>query len=162
MVHKPKHKVHSFRGKLGDGGQDEIELERQTMNVAFRIVKFQIFWANNIGADSQDSLVTVWREAQTGIPISTPTLSFKDPDLLAAANLIQAADSAYQTAIGPIIFDNVLFSRNLYVNHTDAEGAYEINWYLELEEVPVSASTLMQLKLGVARKLDLSQSPPDA
>jgi len=156
MVHKPKHKVHSFRGILGNGGRDEIYLERQNVNIAYRIVKFQIFWANNIGADTQDSLVSVWRESQT-VPTSGATIDFTNPDLLAVANLIQAASIAYQSTIGPIIFDNILFSRNIFVQHTEQEGAYQINYYLELEEVPVGAATLMQLKLGVARKLSLTQ-----
>ena len=42
MVHKPKHKVHSFRGLLADSGEDEINLERQNVNLAYRIVKFEI------------------------------------------------------------------------------------------------------------------------
>jgi len=52
-----------------------------------------------------------------------------------------------------VIFDNVLFSRNIFVSQSDVAGANSCNYYLEIEEVPVTASTLMQIKLGTARKL---------
>ena len=57
------------------------------------------------------------------------------------------------------IFDNILFSRNIFVSQYDNDGDRALNYYIELEEVPVNAATLMQLKLGVARKLNLSQNP---
>jgi len=61
-----------------------------------------------------------------------------------------------------IIFENEIFSRNIYLTAKEIVGASgTVNYYIELEEVPVSAATLMQLKLGVARKLSLSESPPD-
>jgi len=66
MVHKPKHKVHSFRGLLGDGGQDEINLERQNMNIAYRIVKFQLM-AKTPGAVSREHVAKVTREEETTV-----------------------------------------------------------------------------------------------
>ena len=66
----------------------------------------------------------------------------------------------FQTAPGnpqtpsAVIFDNILFSRNIFVTYADARGVGDpCNYYIEIEEVPVSPSTLMQLKLGTARKL---------
>jgi len=153
MVHKPKHKVHSFRGLLADGGQDEINLERSNLNLAYRIVKFEIM-PDSVAA-TRNSVVSIWREEQTSIVQST---NFTDTDLLACAiwyNQLYEVDNA-------VIFDNTLFSRNIYVGHHNSEGTDLINYYIELEEVPVGAATLMQLKLGVARKLSLSESPPDA
>jgi hypothetical protein len=142
MVHKPKHKVHTFRGLLADGGQDEINLERQNVNMAYRIVKLQVF-PQSPGFVSQESLIQVFREKQTSIPTASGTCEFTNVDLV-----------MFQTIV---VFDNVLFSRNIYVTHTNNEGSGECNYYLEIEEVPVSSSTLMQLKLGVARKLNLQQ-----
>jgi len=152
MVHKPKHKVHSFRGLLGDGGQDEISLERSNLNLAYRITKFQLI-AKNPGAESQESTVKIYREEQTS---STTTIEFTDTDLLAAAIYHDQSSSSYPVSL-VVIFDNTLFSRNIYVTHKDYEEDQYINYYLEIEEVPVGAATLMQLKLGVARKLSLTQ-----
>ena len=155
MVHKPEHKVHSFRGLLGDGGQDEINLERQNANVAYRIVKFEIMPNSFTGSDRVHG-VSVWREKQTSISTSAYTPDFGDPDVLAIG--IVAWDSTQPQLSGETtIFDNVLFSRDIYVTHTEESGGGSCNYYVELEEVPVSASALMQLKLGVARRLNLEQ-----
>jgi len=148
MVHKPKHKVHSFRGLLGDGGEDEIRLERQNVNLAYRIVKFETI-PETPGAASQESIIKVYREEQSTID---GVINFSDPDLLAASFFSSTASTQYPQAVY-IIFDNTLFSRNIYVTHSDVDGSLNCNYYLELEEVPVGVATLMQLKLGTARKL---------
>ena len=66
MVHKPKHKVHSFRGLLGDGGQDEIHLERSNVNLAYRVIKFQIV-TTAPGTVRVEHIVKIYREEQTSI-----------------------------------------------------------------------------------------------
>jgi len=156
MVHNPKHKVHSFRGLLDDGGQDEIHLERQNVNLAYRIIKFEIM-PNTPGGAVSEYVIKVYREEQTSV---TQTVDFSDPDLLAAGFFLNQSSTTnpyYDT----VIFDNVLFSRNIFVTADDNVGQLKGNYYLELEEVPVGAATLMQLKLAVARKLNLSESAPD-
>jgi len=148
MVHKPKHRVHSFRGLLADDGQDEINLERQNVNLAYRIVKLELIAAGP-GDKTQESTVKIYREEQTSI---TSTIDFTDTDLLGAAIYHNDSNVPYPVSI-VVIFDNTLFSRNIYVTHKDYSADESVNYYLEIEEVPVGAATLMQLKLGVARKL---------
>jgi len=155
MVHKPKHKVHSFRGLLADGGQDEINLERQNLNLAYRIVNLAIT-ANLPTTSDASSTVMIWKEKQTSVSTSAATVDFSDPNLLGVASILR------DEAASDVIFDNELFSRNIYVTHTDVASTRSCNYYIELEEVPVGAATLMQLKLAVARKLNLSESAPDA
>jgi len=152
MVHKPEHKVHSFRGLLGDGAQDEIRLERQNLNLAFRIVKFELI-GKTPGATTQESVIKIYKESQSSIDA---TIDFSDTTLLAAGIWFNQA-GADRMAVMDIIFDNVLFSRNIYVTHTDVETGESCNYYIEIEEVPVTAATLMQLKLAVARNLSLTQ-----
>jgi len=153
MVHKPKHKVHSFRGLLGDGAQDEINLERQNLNLAYRIIKFEVITTTPTTV-SCESVVQVWRESQAA---AVATIDFSEPDLLAVGLWTSNDDSATQSDDMTIIFDNTLFSRNIFITHLNSTGSAACNYYIELEEVPVGAATLMQLKLGVARKLSLSQ-----
>ena len=157
MVHKPKHKVHSFRGLLADGGQDEINLERQNLNVAYRITKFQAM-GTTPGAVTSESVVKIYRESQSSID---GVVDFDDTDLLGVALWHKSSGDAYPST-SDIIFDNVLFSRNIFITHSNLDGSEACNYYIEIEEVPVTASTLMQLKLGVARKLNLTESPADA
>ncbi len=144
MVHKPKHKVHSFRGLLADGGEDEINLERQNLNVAYRIVKFELM-PNTSGGTNIDSNVKIFR-AEPGS--STSTIDFNDQNILAAAIYYNGTYENDHT----VVFDNVLFSRNIYVQHHQSTGSASMNYYLEIEEVPVSASALIQIKLGTARR----------
>ena len=157
MVNKPKHNVHSFRGLLNDGGQDEMILERQNVNLAYRIIKFQGF-PNTPGVGDYESTLEIWREKQTSIATGAPfTVDFKDVDLLGALYESSSGSTSYSASPLIVIFDNTLFSRNIYVTHTNTTDALSYNYYIEIEEVPVTASTLMQLKLGVARKLNLQQ-----
>jgi len=158
MVHKPKHKVHSFRGLLGDGGQDEIHLERSNVNLAYRIVKLEIM-PNNPGVGGSESVVKVYKEEQSSVD---GVIDFTDMDLLAAGYQKTHEDTSNPGMTNITTFDNVLFSRNIYVTGIDMRGILKTNYYIEIEEVPVGAATLMQLKLGVARKLNLSESAPDA
>jgi len=156
MVHKPKHKVHSFRGLLGVEGQDEIYLERQNVNLAYRIVKFEVM-NYDVGVVDAEHVVKIYREKQTTVD---NIVDFTVPDLLAAAIYQDSKESANPSST-TIIFDNTLFSRNIWVSQdtTMSGGTEKMNYYIELEEVPVGAATLMQLKLGMARKLSLSESP---
>jgi hypothetical protein len=153
MVHKPKHKVHSFRGLLSNGGEDEINLERQNVNLAYRVVKFQII-GYNPGVEEVEATVKIYREEQSSI---VSTIDFTETDLLGAASHREFAAAEDFSSPQVIIFDNTLFSRNIYVSYKAAAGTMAMNYYIEIEEVPVSSSTLMQLKLGVARKLNLQQ-----
>jgi len=155
MVHKPKHKVHSFRGLLADGGQDEINLERQNLNVAYRITKCELIIEQPGAATDYESIVKVYREEQSSVD---GVINFNDVDLLAAGFVTgNSSQTHYAQNTPPVVFDNILFSRNIYVTHTDISGSQSCNYYIELEEVPVGPATLMQLKLGVARKLNLQQ-----
>jgi len=154
MVHKPKHKVHSFRGLLGDGGQDEINLERQNVNLAYRIVKFEVM--ANDPSETTESAMKIYREEQTS---ATAVIDFTEVDLLGAC-IYQSSSAGETYPIDRIvIFDNTLFSRNIYVTLLGVTTGRPLNYYIEIEEVPVNAATLMQLKLGVARKLSLTEGP---
>jgi len=150
MVHKPKHKVHSFRGLLGNGGEDEINLERSNVNLAYRIIKFEIM-TNNPGTQDFESIVKVYRESQSSVDA---TVDFNESNLLGAATASGDATSNNYPTHTTIIFDNTLFSRNIFVTHSSILSPNPAcNYYIEIEEVPVGAATLMQIKLGTARRL---------
>jgi len=149
MVHKPKHRVHSFRGLLAGGGQDKINLERQNVNLAYRIIKFQTVNAAP-GTQDIESITQTFRERQDSV---VATVDFTNPDLLGVA-VYRAGSSLSEPNTTTIIFDNILFSRNIFVTTQNVgSGTDSINYYIEIEEVPVNAATLMQIKLGTARRL---------
>jgi len=146
--------IKTFRGLIADGGQDTIVLHTNDGSTGYRIVNFQIFF-NIPGADSQDSIVKIWKVDQTtggrSVPTATPTVDFSDPTLLAVAQLVQAASVLYQTTTGPVIFEREIFNQDIYITHTDSESAYTINYYLELEQVKLdlnesSVATLKDIR----------------
>jgi len=140
--------MHSFRGLLADGAQDKIRIEGATGEIAWRITKFQIIQAEP-GEDSTESTVKIYREEQSSV---NNTINFDDAELLAAAYYTEAASSNYPGFIA-IVFDNALFSRNIYVQHYNDDGSSACNYYIELEEVKVSAAGMAQLAVAAARRI---------
>jgi len=141
-------KMHSFRGLLADGGQDKIRIEGATGEIAWRITKFQII-VNRPGDANGEHVVKIFTEKQTSI---TSTINFDDASLLAAASM-GASDQSYYYGSSPvIIFDNVLFTRNIYITHVDSNASESCNYHMELEEVKVSAAGMAQLSVAAARR----------
>jgi len=148
MHYKGTGKVHSFRGLLADGDQQRIRIQGPVGAIAWRISKFQIM-PNNPGGASFEYSVKVFREEQDSV---TNTINFSDDELLASA-IYQAGDSHLNPDSGPIvIFDNSLFSRNIYVTAFENVGSESVNYYIELEEVKVSAAGMAQLAVAAARR----------
>ena len=154
MVHKPKHRVHSFRGLLSSGGQDEINLERQNINLAYRIIKFQLvgYKPGDGSEGSYECIAQIMKESTA----ASGTIDFSNTNLLAVGLCFSNTAPHYSEQVYTI-FGNEIFSRNIYISQIDVDASRSVNYYIELEEVPVTAATLMQLKLGVARKLNLQQ-----
>jgi len=150
-------KVHSFRGLLVNGGQDEINIEGSVGAIAWRITKLNLM-PRDPGFANQEALVQVWREKQSTVPTTagSATVNFSDGKLL-AAGWMPEGNVAPVTTVGRgainIIFDNALFVRNIWVTNTDNEGnANSCNYYIELEEVTISAAGKAQLGLAAARR----------
>jgi len=153
MHYKGTGKVHSFKGQVENGGtaenewQSKIRIQGPTGSIAYRITKFQIMDAAP-GAAGTDLVVKIYRELQS---TATGTVDFGDAELLAAAWM--SASSTVGT-VGPqvIIFDNTLFVRNIYITGYDVTAAGTANYYIELEEVKVSAAGMAQLAVAAARR----------
>ena len=142
-------KIHSFRGLLADGEQDKISIQGPTGDRAWRIVKFQLF-APTPGTTEYENVVQVFRESQS---TAVATVDFSDADLIAAAYLEGHSNPSVIDAV-IVVFDNILFSRNIYVTHKNADsGAEACNYYIELEEVKVSAAGMAQLSLAASRRV---------
>jgi len=154
MHYKGTGKVHSFRGLLVDGGQDKISIQGSVGAIAWRITKFELI-GYNPSATANESTVKVWREEQgvddgSGDPYKF--IDFQDNELLAAAYYSGAAANSQPQDVS-VIFDNALFSRNIYLTHFDGSANVAINYYIELEEVKVGKSGMAQLALAAARRV---------
>jgi len=150
MHYKGTGKVHSFRGLLADGEQREIRIQGPVGAIAWRISKFEIF-PNLPGTEASESTIQIWREKQDTISSDTSTVDFKNDELLAASFLGFGSNAKESSAV-VTVFDNALFVRNIYATHTNSDGTGTCNYYIELEEVKVSAAGMAQLAVAAARR----------
>lgn len=145
-------KVHSFRGLLADGDQRKIRIQGPVGAIAWRITKLEII-ANTPGtAGNKESTVQIWREEQASVSVDTATVNFDDNELLGVAFYRAATSTSAQTNM--VIFDNSLFVRNIWATHTNTDGSGACNYYIEIEEVKVSAAGMGQLAIAAARRLE--------
>jgi len=133
--------IKTFRGLLADAAQDRIRLSTIKGKVGYRIVKFQVLaekTVNNLSGGTADFVVQIWKREISSVPTSTATFNFSDSDLLAAAGVMMSGsgDPVYSMD-GLIIFDNEIFNQDIYITNTDNAGSDSINYYLELEVVPL-------------------------
>jgi len=141
-------KMHSFRGQLPSGEQERIRIQGSVGAVAWRINKLQII-GGEPGEETIELVLKIYREEQTTVD---NTVNFADDELLAVAYFDDSSSTG--TVMGStIIFDNALFSRNLHVGAIDTSGSgRSCNYYIELEEVKVSAAGMAQLAVAAARR----------
>jgi hypothetical protein len=127
-------KILSFRGKLVDGGQDQINLETIRGTTGYRVIKFQIMMEQP-GNTAQESVVKIYKVSQTTIPTSAGTVDFSDNTLLAAAF---QDTNVHPTEV--VIFDNETFNQDIYITYTDngAGTAEDINYHIELEQMDLN------------------------
>jgi len=127
--------IKTYRGLLADGGQDRIRLQTIKGKVGYRIVKFQLF-PQSPGTVNYEGVAQVFKSEITTVPTSGATVDFTDSDLLAAAYYQDGSDYYVQSS-SVTIFDNEIFNQDIYVTHTANESTSPINYYLELEVIPL-------------------------
>ncbi len=126
--------VKTYRGLLADGAQDRIKLQTITGKVGYRIVKFDI-----IGPDANENIestVKIYKEEQSSID---DKIDFSDNSLLAAATMSGTTSSTYNTAAQVIVFDQEIFNQDIYVTLKGADYTSDMNYYIELEVIPLSS-----------------------
>jgi len=138
--------MHSFRGLLANGDQDKIRIEGATGESAWRITKFSMLPGSP--DTNTESTVKIYRERQTSL---VATIDLSEDELLAAGIFTQKDDSS-NSVEHYVIFDNALFVRNIYISTVGVSYAASINYYIELEEVKVSAVGMAQLAVAAARR----------
>ena len=122
--------IKTFRGLLADGGQDRIKLQTIKGKVGYRIAKFELF-PNQMGV-AVDSMVKIFKSEQTGA--TSGTVDFTDSELLAAgANY----NGTYEID-HIVVFDNEIFNQDIYITHHESTGSSSVNYYLELEVIPLT------------------------
>jgi len=139
--------MHSFRGLLADGGQDKIRIEGATGEIAWRITKFELL-PNTPGVAEYMHVGKIYREEQSSVD---GVIDFTNTELLAAGYLV-GSNATNTTESLSVIFDNALFTRNIWVTNKDIDLVQSLNYYIELEEVKLSAAGMAQLAVAAARR----------
>jgi len=124
--------IKTFRGMLADGGQDQIRLQTIKGKMGYRIVKFQIIGAEP-GTGGSEHTVKIYKTQQTTIDNN---VNFTDSDLLAVAYYQDSAPGDLISSID-VIFDNEIFNQDVYVTSEDTTSNLPINYYIELEVIPL-------------------------
>jgi len=124
----------SFRGKLTDGEQELIRLGTNQGLIGYKVKKFAIIPALPTTGGAKEATVQVFTTERDTVSTTTATINFDDPTLLAVATWV-GSDNPIYTQHQQVIFDHVKFNQDIYITHTNTDGAAEMNYYLELEKV---------------------------
>jgi len=126
--------IKTFRGLLADRAIDRIYLAGDEPGDGYRIKKFQLFPAGATSAFNYESFVSIFK-----IPQSTPpadaTPDFSNQTLIACGYYTQSASATTNAEDMNIVFDNEIFNQDIYITHSNSDGASAINYYIELEQV---------------------------
>jgi len=138
--------IKTFRGLLADGGQDTILLHTNDGKTGYRINKFELF-PHSPGTQAQESIMLIWKTEQANIATGSGTVDFSDNALLAAGYYRQHSTTTAPATLD-VTFDNEIFNQDIFVVHTNNEGADSMNYYIELEQVSLdlNESTVATLK----------------
>jgi len=140
-------KMHSFRGLLADAAQERIRIQGPVGSIAWRITKFQIIEKSPLDTSAR-WCVKIFRESQSSIDTQ---IDFRNDELLAVGVWSGQASAHNYPEDMNVIFDNALFSRNIHIS-AKAEAGSSCNYYIELEEVKLSAAGMAQLAVAAARR----------
>jgi len=127
--------IKTFRGMLEDGGQDRIRLSTIKGKVGYKIVKFQAM-PNLPGTQEFESTLQIFKTEQASISVSIATVNFTDSDLLGALYYVDGS-SVTNGPVQTIVFDQEIFNQDIYVSHTQTSGDTAMNYYIELEVIPL-------------------------
>ena len=145
--YKSTGKVHSFRGLLDHEEQRKIRIQGPVGAKAWRITKFSSI-DGAPGTANVESIMKIYREEQSSVDGS---VNFDDAELL-GVSYYSESDEHYYPGFVTVIFDNALFSRDIYVTNFLASTQSAVNYYIELEEVTVTATGMAQLAVAAARR----------
>ena len=150
--------IKTFRGMILDGNQDTIVLHTNDGSIGYRIVKLQIF-PQRPGTADVESTIMVWKVSQTTVSTTTANVDFSDQTLLAAAYMAEGSGADQGPLMDIVVFDNEIFNQDIYVTHTATTGAGSLNYYLELEQMPLDLNENTVATLKDIRNTAVTPSP---
>jgi hypothetical protein len=124
--------VKTYKGMLTHDTEDRIRLSTIRGKVGYRIVKFELM-QSTLTASDQVSFVKIVKSPYT----RTSSIDFTDSDIL-AVGIIRTGNLLTEGNLdNPIIFDNEIFNQDIYINLKNLDGTLSVNYYIELEVIPL-------------------------
>jgi len=143
-------RIVSFRGLLATTGTiDRINLHTIDGTTGYRIVKFEVMPAQYWN-DDYESTVQIFKILKTS-PVDAAgnqVIDFSDQTLIGAAIWSSRSSSESYAEDKQIVFDNEIFNQDIYINYDETKTNNGINYYIELEQMPLALdeSTVATLK----------------
>jgi len=140
--------IKTFRGMLTHDTEDRLRLSTIKGKVGYQIVKFELM-QSTLTASDQVSFVKIVKSPYT----RTTSIDFTDSDILAVGILRTGNLLTEGSLDNPIVFDNEVFNQDIYINLKNLDGTLSVNYYLELEVIPLDDSgaeytTLKDMRSG--------------
>tara|TARA_E500000331_G_C17221640_1_gene698380 strand:+ start:1192 stop:1629 length:438 start_codon:yes stop_codon:yes gene_type:complete len=124
--------IKSFRGKMSNDSMDTISLHTNNGSTGYRIKKFQVMQATDADVEAT---IKIYSIAQTS---NTNDIDFSDNTLLAAAYFTSSSSGQLYPEDQTVVFDNMVFNQDIYVTLRGHNFAADVNYYIELEMMPLS------------------------
>jgi hypothetical protein len=130
-------RIVSYRGLLADGGIDTIPLHTNNGKTGYKIVKFQVMPNEPGTGGAAENIVQINKVLPTAVKT---TVDFSDLTLLGVAIWIGNKNPAANvpSPYDSVVFDNEVFNQDIYVSQIDTDGSESVNYYIELEQVPLT------------------------
>lgn len=137
-------RIVSFRGLMAHGTQERISLHTIKGQTGYQVKKLEVI-SSLPATTTQESVIKIFKVDGKTI---NEDIDFSDNQLLAAAYFEGHSNS---TNFGGtvILFDNEIVNQDIYVMCFDASGGSQpVNYYLELEQMPLdlNEATVSTLK----------------
>jgi len=125
--------IKTFRGVLADGGQDRIRLSTIKGKVGYKIVKFEVISPTPVNSSSEH-VCKLFKTEQSSIDA---TIDFTDSNLLGVAVWTTNGTAQNYPEDMTVIFDREIFNQDIYITQSEQSGSQPLNYYLELEVIPL-------------------------
>ena len=140
----------SFRGKIDEGLVEKIKLSTLNGKTGYRITKFQtMITTPGVGGD-YEAVTKIYSTKQSS---GGTTVDFTEGDLLAVDYTSGKDSPNYGIDPSIIIFDNEIFNQDIFVTYGAPTGTLPVNYYIELEVIPLTDNQTTQLTLKSLRTL---------
>jgi len=125
--------IKTFRGILTYDVEERIRLQTIKGKTGYRIIKFAILPEAPITSDIE-AIVQIWKR-----PAGTmgATVNFTDSDMIAVGVWWGGGVGTDDPQDWIQIFDREIFNQDIFIGQYTSGGTFKINYYLELEVVPL-------------------------